>query len=119
MLPLLRKLTILDFIATVNTSRICLCLTKGGTRVECYIDLGTDEKTDAAFEALRQKKEEIELAFNSSLRWDKTTGRARRIYAEVDGGWDTPETGWPALQDSLIETMGRLETALKNPILAL
>jgi hypothetical protein len=29
-LPLLRKLTISDFIATVNTSRICLCLTKGG-----------------------------------------------------------------------------------------
>jgi hypothetical protein len=38
------------------------------------------------------------------------------VEAELPGGWKSPETEWPAMQDRLIDALIRLEAALKKPI---
>lgn len=89
------------------------------SRVEMYIDLGKggEQRTKAAFEALHDQREAIELAFGSPLFWQPLPEkRSCRIYAVVEGGWKTPEDGWPDLQDRFIDAMVRLERAFKLPV---
>lgn len=89
------------------------------SRVEMYIDLGKggEQRTKAAFQALHEQREAIELAFGGSLVWQPLPEkRSCRIYGAVDGGWRTPENEWPELQTRLIETMVRLERAFRQPV---
>jgi len=97
-------------------------VTEDRTRIECYISMGKDssEQNKAAFHALRERKLDIELSFGAELDWQELPTRIGcRICYDVDGGWRTPEPDWPALQDTMLAQMTKLESALKGPIQAL
>jgi hypothetical protein len=86
--------------------------------VECYIRIGQDaQRSLAAFEALRAKKDAIEAGFGGPLDWQDLPGRnGCRICIELDGGWKSPESEWPDLQDRMIDALIRLDAALRKPI---
>jgi len=85
--------------------------------VECYIRTGNEEKSTAAFKALLARKVEIEAGFGEVLDWQELPGRLGcRIDKELPGGWKSPESEWPEMQDRMIDALIRLERALKQPI---
>lgn len=54
------------------------------------------------------------------LDWQELPTRIGcRIFVDIDGGWKTPETDWPALQDRMLVQMMKLESAMKGLIQAL
>lgn len=85
---------------------------------ECYIRFPGDvQRTTAAFEALRVRQAEIEAGFGEVLDWqDLPERQGCRICKVLPGGWQTPESEWPELQDRMIDTLTRLEAALRKPI---
>lgn len=95
-----------------------LSLVQNEGQVECYIRLpGGEEHSNAAFNALRENKEKIESDFGATLDWQDLPGRQGcRICFELQGGWKSPESEWPAMQERMIDAMIRLERALKKPI---
>jgi hypothetical protein len=90
-------------------------------QVECYIRLpGGEAQSTAAFKTLLARRAEIEAAFGGPLDWQELPGRQGcRICKELPGGWKSPESEWSEMQDRMIDTLIRLETALKKPIQAL
>lgn len=84
---------------------------------ELYIDRGKDSEAEnkAIFDQLAAKKSEIETSFGGPLSWEGLDGkRACRIRVALeDGGYRSPESGWPALQDTIIHAMDRLEKSLR------
>ena len=87
-------------------------------QVECYFRLpGGEEKSAAVFKELLSQKDEIEAKFGEPLDWQELPGRQGcRICKELPGGWKSPESDWPEMQDRLIDALIRLEKALKQPI---
>jgi hypothetical protein len=87
-------------------------------QVECYIrQPGGEEKSKVAFKALLARKNEIEQKFGSPLDWKELPGRQGcRICKVLPGGWKSPESEWPEIQDRMIESLIHLEAALKKPI---
>src|SRR5262249_33607523 len=85
-------------------------------RVELYIDRGGDqaEPNKRIFDQLHSHKKEIEGAFGGELSWQRVDDkRACRIAHTITlGGWKTDESKWPTIQDTMIDTMIRLEKAL-------
>lgn len=95
-----------------------LSLVQNEGQVDCYIRVpGGEEKSAAVFNVLRAQKSEIEAKFGSALDWQDLPGRQGcRICKELSGGWKSPETDWPEMQERYIDTLIRLEGALKKPI---
>jgi hypothetical protein len=89
--------------------------------VELYIDRGEAEENKRIFDRLHAKKEEIERSSGAALLWDRLdTKRACRIKHLIErGGYRSPESEWPQIQAEMVETMTRLETALKPALEAL
>ncbi|MCC5841503.1 MAG: DUF4268 domain-containing protein [Opitutales bacterium] len=91
-------------------------LTRQGGQVECYIS-GGEEKSKAAFAALQAQKPEIEERFGDVLDWQELPGKQGcRICKTFPGGWTTPESDWPELQDRLLDNLIRLERALRERV---
>lgn len=88
---------------------------------ELYIDRGEAAENKQIFDHLYAKKDEIEKSFRGTLHWERLdTKRACRIKHVVErGGYRSPETEWPAIQSEMVETMTRLEAALKPGLAAL
>lgn len=84
--------------------------------VELYIDRGKDSEQENVliFDRLYEHREAIEQAFGGSLDWQRLEGkRACRInYVRRGGGYRSPEDQWPEIQDSIIQSMVKLEKAL-------
>jgi hypothetical protein len=97
---------------------LSLVLKQERSVVECYIRMGQDaDRSFSAFDALRMQKNMIESAFGGPLDWLDLPGRyGCRISTEMDGGWRSPESEWPVLQDHLIDGLIRLDAALRKPI---
>jgi hypothetical protein len=97
---------------------LSLVLVKEKAIVECFIRIGQDaERTLAAFEALRAQKLMIEAAFGDPLDWQDLPGKIGcRVCTELNGGWTSPESDWPAIQDRMIDALVRLDAALRKPI---
>ncbi len=95
-----------------------LSLTQEHGQVECFIRVGRDEqRSKEAFDALAAQKDSIEKAFGGPLDWQDLPGRnSCRICKETAGGWKAPEAEWPAMQDRMIDTLIRLEAALRKPV---
>ena len=91
---------------------------KDSCRISCYIGIdGSSEKSLAAFEALANRWPEIESAFGDTLTWeDLPNKKGCRIFQALSGGWDSPESEWPEIQDRMIDCLVRLEGALRGPI---
>ena len=93
-------------------------LTEDRARIECYIRMKEGEQANlAAFNALLAQKSGIEMAFGGELDWQELPGRlGNRICKDLEGGWRTPEAEWPDLQSRMLDSMIRLERALRTPI---
>ncbi len=98
-------------------------LTEDRARAECYIRIGKDneETNKAAFKALLDQREAIEKVFGDTLAWEDLPNRSGcRISKDYfGGGWKSPESDWPQLQDWMIKNAVKLEKALKGPIQSL
>ncbi len=83
--------------------------------VELYIDRGEAEENKRIFDQLHARKDEIEARFGGELSWERLdTKRACRIKHIIkQGGYRSPETDWPAIQEEMVNSMMRLEMALK------
>jgi hypothetical protein len=93
-------------------------LTQKDGQVECYIrPSGGEEKSTLAFNSLLAQRSEIEAKFGSKLDWQDLPGRQGcRICKELPGGWKSPESEWPDMQNRIIDELIRLEGALRKPI---
>jgi hypothetical protein len=82
-----------------------------------YIDQGRNTQADnkRLFDQLAAHKAEIEEAFGGPLSWERMdTKKASQIrYTSDKGGYRSPDEQWPAIQDTQIDAMVRLERALK------
>ena len=85
-------------------------------QAELYIDQDQDSGVGniEIFNKLFEAKDEIEGSFGDSLDWQSLEGkRACRIRKTVPvGGWQD-EPVWPEVWDSMVDTMVRLEKALR------
>lgn len=84
--------------------------------VELYIDRGEAAENKRIFDQLHARKEEIEEAFGGTLSWERLDAkRACRIKHVIErGGYRSPESQWPEIQEEMVQTMTQLERALKN-----
>jgi len=82
---------------------------------ELYIDRGDAMENKRIFDQLHARKDEIEKAFGGTLSWERLdTKRACRIKHVIErGGYRSPESQWPEIQAEMVETMTKLEAALK------
>lgn len=85
--------------------------------VELYIDRGKDgdEENTSIYQQLLGKRVQIDAAFGEPLSWEPLeTRRACRLrHTQAGGGYRSPEAEWPAVQDTTIRDMDRLEKALR------
>jgi hypothetical protein len=85
--------------------------------VELYIDRGAEEAetNKRIFDWLHGHKDEIERVFGDELAWQRLDNKrgCRIAYTTTAGGWRSEEAKWPEVQDAMIDTMIRLENALK------
>ena len=91
-------------------------ITQNKSTVELYIDRGreSEEENKFIFEELFKEKGNIENVFGKALEWQSLEGkRACRIKDVVDGGYRDEEEKWPEIHKNMIETMIRLNKALK------
>jgi hypothetical protein len=97
---------------------INVSITKDRARVECFISMDSDPvRSKAAYQLLYAKREQIETTFGSTLDWQELPEKIGcRICRDIDGGWRSPESEWPNLQDKMIETAARMEKSLRQPI---
>ncbi|MEJ5197596.1 MAG: DUF4268 domain-containing protein [Anaerolineae bacterium] len=86
-------------------------------RVELYIDRTDAEQNKQIFDALYERKAEIEQAFGGPLEWQRLDAkRACRILHLLPGGGLLDQHRWPEIQDRMIDAMIRLERAFKPEI---
>ena len=90
------------------------------SEIELYIDRGrdADRENEKIFDTLEKAKDEIEKAFGEPLEWQRLEGqRSCRIGKQLSrGGYRDDEEEWPEIQDTMIDTMIRLEKALRPHI---
>ena len=102
---------------------LCYVIRQHDAGVVLIIDrgAGAGAETTAIFEELEGQRVAIEADFGGSLDWDRSEGRQRcQIGVTLDtGGYRDSEERWPETQDEMIESMIRLEQALRRPIDAL
>jgi len=92
-------------------------VTQHAGQVELYIDRGSGEANLAIFRELLAHKDVIEDSFGGPLDWQPLEGRqACRIRKRFDGIGYRDQERWGDLQSDLIETMIRLERALRPHI---
>ena len=78
---------------------------------------GGRDKNTVAFDALLNQRDPIERAFGAPLEWQRLEGRVScRIRSEAPGGWLSPDSEWPAVQQMMIDKAIRLHAALKEPL---
>lgn len=89
--------------------------------VELYIDHGDAAANKASFDALYAKKEKVELRFGEALIWERLEAkRACRIKYMIDiGGYASPESLWPEIQQRMVDAMQRLELAIRPELQAI
>lgn len=83
--------------------------------VELYIDRGDVGENKRIFDQLHARKDEIEAAFGATLSWERLDSkRACRIKHVIEhGGYRSPESDWPRIQSEMVDSMTRLEAAIK------
>lgn len=87
-------------------------------RVELYMDRNEPAETQALFDAIHRKKAAIEGAFGSPLEWDEREGRRScNICFNLPGGGLDDRGRWPETIERAVDTMLRLEGALREPLI--
>ncbi|HEX8084860.1 MAG TPA: DUF4268 domain-containing protein [Solirubrobacteraceae bacterium] len=82
---------------------------------------GSDADTNLRiFDQLAMHRAEVEAEFGGSLNWERLEGRKKcAIGVTLEVGGRRDEDRWPVIQDAMLETMLRLERALRPRIQAL
>lgn len=89
----------------------------GDAQVELYIDQVDAEANKRIFDQLFANKEQIEAAFGGPLEWQRLNDRrACRICHRLTLGGLADRDRWPDIQEAMIDSMVRLEQALKPQI---
>ena len=86
------------------------------SQVELFIDEGpdSDELNSKLFNALLQNRKQIESVFGHELEWqDLPESRSCRIRYVIPGGYRSPETDWPEIQQKLVASMIALDKAFR------
>lgn len=101
-----------------HNATFCRPAGKYRLRAEAYIDGGDTDANKNTFDALREKKPQIEHAVGESLDWERLDGRrASRISlyfpAEIR---ISNEQLWPEARAWLVQAMGKMRNAFK-PVL--
>lgn len=98
--------------------RLNLKLTQDSSFVTCFMRLsGGEEVTTQAYKSLLAQKDQIEADFGGPLEWEQLPGKLEsRIRKSLPGGWQTPQEEWPIIQDRIIDTLVRMDRALRRPI---
>lgn len=91
-----------------------------GAAIDLWIQNEDPVANKRLFDSLSAKRSQIEVAFGGSLVWERMDAkRASRIRATVPGrGMDDGEENWPALQDAMVEVMGRFSKAIRAAVLS-
>jgi hypothetical protein len=84
-----------------------------GASVELYIGRKDSGANKRMFDALYSHKLEIERAFGGSLSWERAESNlgSKIAYHLDNGGYDDAEETWPAIHESMVDAMNRLEKA--------
>jgi hypothetical protein len=91
-------------------------ITQHGSTVELYIDTGDADENTRLFDGFVKNKHEVEASYGSPLSWEPLeTKRGCRIADRMSsGGWrDDEDMDWPRIQDEMVDSMIRLEQALR------
>ena len=90
-------------------------ITQHAATAELYIDRGDAEENQSVFDSLHEHKDEIETAYGGDLSWEPLEGkRGCRIAQRLtSGGYRDGEHQWADVQDAMIDSMIRLERALR------
>jgi len=94
-------------------------VTKTESGVELYIDRGKDceEENEAIFDQLLESKDKVQASVSFLLSWQRLDGRrACRIRIDLPGGYRSPDSEWPEIQQRMTDAMTQLEAAFK-PVL--
>jgi len=94
-------------------------VTKTESGVELYIDRGKDceEENEAIFDQLLESKDKVQAGVSFPLSWQRLDGRrACRIRIDLPGGYRSPDSEWPEIQQRMTDAMTQLEAAFK-PVL--
>jgi len=94
-------------------------VTKTESGVELYIDRGKDceEENEAIFDQLLESKDKVQAGVSFLLSWQRLDGRrACRIRIDLPGGYRSPDSEWPEIQQRMTDAMTQLEAAFK-PVL--
>ncbi len=103
--------------ATSAGLTFCYAFGHNGARVELLINTGDKENNKNIFDQLASSKNKIEQSFGSSLYWQRLDNKdASRISAEVSSTSVRDEEKWPQLQENMVETMIKLEQAIRPHI---
>ena len=93
-------------------SNWALRMTKGGgTVVRIYLSYPTAERLEEAYAILASHREEINLKFGETLRWQSWTNGAT-IEMRRYGSDGLDERNWPELQQEMIDRYRRLRDAI-------
>lgn len=95
--------------------KVALYLLQEVGYVSCSITLPSGEPARSeAFKSLLEKREQFDAAFGGKLDWQEYPDRpACSISDQLAGGWKSPESEWPEIQDRMVDSLIRLESALK------
>jgi Domain of unknown function (DUF4268) len=91
-------------------------ITKDGNSAEIYIDLGKEQELEnkKLFDAFHAQKAAIEGSVGRELLWERLEGkRAARIKCSNVGGYSSPEEEWDRYIELQVESMNRLEQAVR------
>lgn len=93
---------------------------RGGLRVELCFYHDDHRINKRRFQALQEKKREIEAVFGEPLNWEYKEGRKYQyIRSHTSIGGLKDEDKWPEIQEDLVNRMIRLERAMRDYIKAL
>ena len=86
-------------------------------RVQLYFDRPNAEENKKMFDRLKVQRSQIEKHFGDVLVWNRMDGRigAQVQYAKEFNGRD--EDQWPAMIAWIVKYVGKLEAALRGPLL--
>lgn len=85
-------------------------------RAEFVIDRGrdADKENETIFKKFLESRQEIEDKVDETLVWDNVEGRRfRKIFVPITQGGYRDEERWQDIQDTMIESMVRLEGVLR------
>jgi uncharacterized protein DUF4268 len=91
-------------------------ITQHGSTVELYIDRGrgAEDENMTILQSLQAHREDIESAYGASLSWEPLEGkRACRIADRFEIGGYRDEAKWPTVEETMVDAMIRLESALR------